>query len=549
MLNLGLIRKAFLYWNTLRHVKFSQIAWRIKRRLQSPRVDRSWAPATRAPQRDWVEGCSSPVSMVEKNTFFFLNEKRSISKPDDWNADGIEKLWLYNAHYFNDLNAVSASERILWHLPLIEKWLTDNPPAQGVGWEPYPLSLRIVNWIKFDLASGRLSPRAKESLAVQIRCLNSQLEFHLLGNHLLANAKALIFAGTYFKGDEASRWLDIGLSILSEEIKKQILPDGGHFERSTMYHAIVLEDFLDIHNVLHVYSLDDRLPTLPIMEMRVWLRALCHPDGGIAFFNDAAFGIAPGSAQLETYATRLGFPALTAAAIGMRQFGDSGYLRLETGPAVALLDVAPVGPDYLPGHAHADTLSFELSVGDNRVFVNTGTSCYGLGLQRQFERSTAAHNTLSIDGANSSEVWAGFRVARRARPTLEVAAVNAGAMCVTASHDGYRRLPGRNRHRRHWRLEPDMLEIIDEVSGDFEQAQAYFHLHPAVELLSLEDRRIAHLRLANATEVSLSVIGGELLAEAAHWHPEFGVSQSSIRLVGHLHGARMKTVVEWWVAP
>ena len=81
---------------------------------------------------------------------------------------------------------------------------------------------------------------------------------------------------------------------------------------------------------------------------------------------------------------------------------------------MALLDVAPVGPDYLPGHAHADTLSFELSLFGQRVLVNSGTSQYEAGPERSRQRGTAAHNTVIVDGHDSSEVWAGFRVARRA---------------------------------------------------------------------------------------------------------------------------------------
>ena len=90
--------------------------------------------------------------------------------------------------------------------------------------------------------------------------------------------------------------------------------------------------------------------------------------------------------------------------------------RICKGEAVLLIDVAPIGPDYLPGHAHADTLSYELSLYGKRVLVNSGTSRYGSGPKRDWERSTAAHNTVEVDGQSSSETWSGFRVARRAYP-------------------------------------------------------------------------------------------------------------------------------------
>ncbi len=523
------------------------MVWRLLRRLQKPRIDTAPAPAIRFPKNDWVVGCPRPASLLAPDTLCFLNEAHGIDTPADWNANRLEKLWLYNAHYFDDLNARGASDRISWHLRLIKRWLQDNPPGYGIGWEPYPLSLRIVNWIKFDMATGKLDDQARESLAVQIRCLRSQLEFHLLGNHLLANAKALIFAGAYFEGNEASRWLDIGLKILRSEIKEQVLPDGGHFERSPMYHALILEDLLDIRNVMHAYSLASMLPEMPVTAMREWLRTLCHPDGGIAFFNDAAFGISPEFAELEAYSGRLGLGKLPLQTSPLIHLRESGYLRMASGPAVVLLDLAPVGPDYLPGHAHADTLSFELSLYGQRILVNSGTSCYGIGEQRQLERGTSAHNTLAINDENSSEVWAGFRVARRAMPQVGAIEASPAALQVKASHDGYRHLPGHNIHHRHWRLSTDSLAIVDEVEGAFESAKAYLHFHPSVTLLRDCDEHAAFLRLPDKTEITVSVSGGELRSEEGQWHPEFGISTPAIRLVVTLKEKQMIANIRWKV--
>jgi hypothetical protein len=146
-----------------------------------------------------------------------------------------------------------------------------------------------------------------------------------------------------------------------------------------------------------------------------WLEAMCHPDGEIALFNDAAFGIAPAPAELT--ATRAScWVTPTPHSRSSSHLADSGYVRAASRDAVLIADVAPVGPDYLPGHAHADTLSFELSLFGQRTIVNGGTSRYGTGPEREAERGTPAHSTVTVDGENSSEVWAGFRVARRAKP-------------------------------------------------------------------------------------------------------------------------------------
>jgi uncharacterized heparinase superfamily protein len=542
---LVLIRRATMYFHTLRHVKISQLVWRLLLYVRPKRIDLSISPPVRQKRRQWVAPCARQASMTAPDTFRFLNVEHRIVNAADWIANDIDKLWLYNVHYFDDLCACDALVRRPWHQSLIDRWIAENPPGCGDGWEPYPLSLRIVNWIKFALSGGVLSNKARHSLAVQVRYLGSQLEYHLLGNHLLANAKALVFAGAWFDGPEAERWLNCGLAIFRSELPEQVLADGGHFERSPMYHSIIIEDLLDLYNLIHTYELEARQPALPLTAMRTWLRALCHPDGGIAFFNDAAFGIAPDIAEIEAYATRLRLPELPATAAGLTQLRESGYLRLEAGQALALLDVAPVGPDYLPGHAHADTLSFELSLFGSRVLVNSGTSCYKVGVQRQLERGTAAHNTLVIDGTDSSEVWASFRVARRARPLLEAVGASDHGIRVAASHDGYRRLQGRNVHRRTWCLDENMLEIRDEISGVFSQAQAYFHLHPAVTLLTIEEARYARLQLPDLTEVTLRVDGGVLYADTGKWHCEFGISQPTKRLVASLEGAYLTTNIEW----
>jgi uncharacterized heparinase superfamily protein len=482
--------------------------------------------------------------MVAEDVFVFLNESRSVTTRGAWNDPVAEKLWLYNLHYFDDLNADGAVTRREWHTRLIERWIEENPPGCGNGWEPYPSSLRIVNWIKWALSGGELSPRAIASLAVQIRFLCERLEFHLLGNHLLANAKALIFAGTFFEQDEAQEWLDKGLRILRRELPEQILTDGGHFERSPMYHGIILEDLLDIENIGKAYGLGAIIEGAMIYKMRRWLAAMCHPDGEIAFFNDAAFGIAPDLAELNGYAKRLRHPVQDAPSDGVLRLAESGYIRLQKGSAVLLVDAAPVGPSYLPGHAHADTLSFELSLQGRRVMVNSGTSCYGNGLERLRQRGTTAHNTMVVDGQNSSEVWGGFRVARRAQVQSLNIAETAGGTRVEASHDGYRRLSGRNLHRRRWLLSDESLVIEDRVTGLFDRGEIRFHLHPEIAVLEAGVGKVS-LRLTDGKMVEVLIQGGNLLVEQTTWHPYFGVATPNTCLAAVLTAPIVRTIINW----
>ncbi len=438
----------------------------------------------------------------------------------------------------DDLCAEGAVERADWHRALMARWIAENPVGRGCGWDPYPMSLRIVNWVKWALAGGSLDEAARHSLAVQARLLASRIEWHLLGNHLLANAKALVFAGSYFDGSEARGWLRKGLEILDAQLAEQVLADGGHFERSPMYHAIVLEDALDLINLSGSYP--GVIPGSAVAALREasgrmlrWARAMTHPDGGIAFFNDAAFGIAADIGELGAYAERLGIEVPRGNGRGMTALEQSGYIRLAQGPLALLFDVGPVGPDYLPGHAHADTLSFELSCGGQRVICNSGTSRYGRGAIRQWERSTAAHNTVEIDGENSSEVWDGFRVARRAYPVGLNFSEEADALRASCAHDGYTRLYGRPIHRRTVEVSGNAVRWTDEIEGAGEhRAVGRIPLHPDVVVRRTgEAQWRIDLPSGESLELVVETPGVALAEEKGRFSPEFGLTRERTVLV------------------
>lgn len=461
----------------------------------------------------------------------FLNEEHDLDRLAGWDDATVSKLWRYNLHYFDDLTAERAGARRHWHLALIDRWVRENPPGRGSGWEPYPCSLRIVNWIRWSLSGTPLPAHVLDSLAVQARWLSRRLEHHLLGNHLWANAKALVFAGTFFKGREAQHWRTVGLALLERELAEQLLSDGGHFERSPMYHAIVLSDLLDL------CALDSAVPdALPLASVRSWrtatprmlqwLQAMTHPDGDIALFNDAVFDVAPTHAQLRAYAEALGIRIENPSQESVADLAASGYVRMARGPSVVLADVGPVGPDYIPGHAHADTLSFELSVHGYRVIVDSGTSRYDVSAERLRERGTAAHNTVQINGQDSSEVWSSFRVARRASPFGKHLAASESALELSCAHDGYRRLPGRPVHRRRWRLNEAGLTIWDEIEGPCDDAVARYHLHPAISIeLACDDAGV--LKLPNGRRIRWSSQGAAVAIADATFNPRFNGCQPS----------------------
>lgn len=563
------------FLDTVRYLQGRQLAWRLYYRLMRGQVRRrAMAPLGEARLRRWQAPWSASTWMApcleNGKVWAFLGERGEVRSARDWNGPHKSKLWLYNLHYFDDLNAREAGNRFLAHYDFVERWIADNPPLEGNGWEPYPLSLRLVNLIKWLTAPCWQDDGAREipshwvvSLARQAQALSAQREYHILANHLFANGKALTFAGALLDGADGERWLRQGLAILDAEIPEQFLDDGGHFERSPMYHATLLWDLCDLIHLAQcsgLVSLCERESQwrVTLEKGLAWLTIMTHPDGGISFFNDAAFGIAPMLADLQGYAEQLAVSvpeqwdeplALQQARLGTALHVDhaeaSGYVAVNWGAeSKAILDLAPVGPDYQPGHAHADTLSMELSLFGQRLLVNSGTSRYGNDSQRQWQRSTASHNTVAVDDADSSEVWAGFRVARRARPYLERLDANERQISIVAHHTGYESLPGRNRHQRTWEAQGRSLAVRDIITGHHGQAMARWYFHPDVRCQWRGDALAVRLPAGEMVEILVEGAKAKSLEEAT-WNFEFGNTRPNCCLVVTFTQGNLITRITW----
>lgn len=523
------MKTIFLYFNTLKYLHFIQIYWRIWLWIYKPIFKPGFVARIRPRSFSWIDTPRHPPKMFGEKDFFFLNERGKFDGNIDWNDSRFSKLWLYNLHYFDDLNCSNPNDRKSWHQGLISSWIKENQYARGCGWESYPTSLRIVNWIKWSMSGFVLSDDAKKSLSIQINWLAKRIERHLLGNHLFANLKALIYYGLYFEGDDADSKLKIGLKECIDQIKEQIKIDGGHFELSPMYHSIVLQDILDLINLMNCYP--KKIPLESIVSLKscaskmiTWLELMCHPDGEISFFNDCAFNVALSFSDLKDYAAKLGVNQpiqINYSKLQIYRLESSGYLNIRSREATLILDTAEVGPAYLPGHAHADTLSFEVSIFEQRVIVNGGTSCYGSGLERIRERHTKSHSTVEVDGQSSSEIWGGFRVARRAKPFNFGMISTRNEISVGCSHDGYLRLKGKPIHRREWSMTKKQLTISDWVTGGEHRSIARFILHPSVYIERL-NKSDWYICMPFGQKVLFQVLSGSGFVESATYATEFG---------------------------
>lgn len=529
------------YWHTLAPLLPVQLSTRISACFIDRRPRHISDVAVRKGDRSWrnQEWRSTPAGANDELTF--LNRSYNIAAADIWNATQVPLLWLYNLHYFDDLTAVGAPRRRHLQRVLIHRWLSEHPAGARPGWDPYPTSLRLVNWIKTawaDDAEGRamFTPDVLDSMATQADWLGRHVEHHLQANHLWANAKALTFAGACFTGRHAGDWLKQGTDLALRELAEQILPDGGHYERSPMYHAIVLEDVLDLIQLSQVTPgvlpdrLVERLHEVAPRMLR-WLRVMSHPDGDVSFFNDAAFDVAPKLADLESYAHTLHVSMPFDAIAPVEWLKDSGYVRLTQGPAVAICDVAPIAPDYQPGHTHADTLSFEMSLHGRRAIVNSGTSTYERNNLRAWQRSTAAHNTVAVEGRNSSDVWAAFRVGKRARVRDVSVGEGTDGVWATGTHDGYSTWRRPLLHTRRWQLTPTTLTVTDHLSSPDREAEASLYLAPGITLG--QDLQV-HVTAPQGVAVT-----------PAEWYPAFGRAEQNVRLRAPLHVGRLTTTITW----
>lgn len=461
------IHRIGLLFNTIRFLKLKQVCFRlfyfVRNRIFSQNGYRDLPKETKGLVWHGVE-IHFNNSFSEQRTFTFLNITHEFGQEVDWNFNSFGKLWTYNLNYFDFLNQKTIEKEkaigLVWDYIRSEKGLKD-------GLEPYTISLRGINWIKFLLRNRIKEQEIDRILYRHYQILYSNIEYHLLGNHLLENGFSMFFGAYYF---QCERLYKKGRKILIEELKEQILDDGAHFELSPMYHQILLHRLLDCIKMaqLNPWKEDGLLPFLRARaeKMMAWLDSITYNNGEIPMVNDAAFGIAPSTDEIKKLAMSLHLKWDKAV------LGASGYRKFNKNGFEILMDVGNVGPDYQPGHAHSDTLGFEVYLNRHPFIVDTGTSTYDKNELRQKERETAAHNTVTIGNKDQTKVWDGFRVAHRAK----IIRLEEGGFWLKASHNGY----APTIHHREFNFTNDTIEIMDTIYNQKEKARAYLHFHPNI---------------------------------------------------------------------
>ncbi|HWG62264.1 MAG TPA: alginate lyase family protein [Streptosporangiaceae bacterium] len=431
----------------------------------------------------------------------------------DWAQVGTPQLWRFHLHYWDWAWALAAdsdqrrARRLFGRM--WQSWQASVQPGRGDAWLPYPAALRAWSWCGLHrhlVAGTKIEDSFIAALAAHAGFLRRHLESDVGGNHLIKDLKGLIGLGAFF-ADE--RTVQQALDRLTGELRVQVLPDGGHYERAPAYHCQVLADLTDVVRLLHATErkVPPELP-IAIRRMRRWIGLILSPGGNVPLLNDG-YPVPP---ELIA-AIRPGPPPDQQLCV----LPDSGLVRADVGGWSLLADIGLPCPDQLPAHAHADTLGCLLSWDGKPLLVDTGTSSYAPGAVRAYERSTAAHNSVEVDSSDSTEVWNAFRAGRRARVRDVRTTSDPGAVSIEAVHDGYRGLPGRPLHRRRWSLTPSALRVDDVLTGRGRHtAIVRWHLPPG-SMLRVSDAGIEIRTPDGEFTAAVTTSGAAALsAEVAH---------------------------------
>lgn len=465
---------------TVRYLKWTQVAHQLKNRLKKPKVllayDGSYAQVKNLAFFDVGEAHDSVFWKEGTYDVCFLNlEQQFVSLPD-WNFSAFGKLWNYNLQYLDYLKQANLPTKN--KLELIHS-LYGALNNGLLKLEPYPASLRIMNMIRF-VSTHEIDETEKEKLNTYIKAessyLNQNLEYHLLANHLLENLFAMNMSATYFQNQLSAEKYG---KLMREQLDEQILKDGAHYEISPMYHKIIFFRVLELFHVLPENSSLKSYLKSKLSLMLNWLEQISFSNGDVPDFNDSTKGITFSNDYFTNVCKELGVES------SRRALSDSGYRKFSVSGLECVVDVNGIAPSYQPGHAHADTFSFCMSFEGTPLIVDPGISTYNIGKRRDWERSTLAHNTVSVNSLDSAEVWSGFRVGRR----LQVSIENESATCISATHNGYRKL--KVNHRRKIDLVDRGITIFDELLGaKVNSAVSNIHLHPDVDVKLMENNTV-----------------------------------------------------------
>ena len=442
---------------------------------------------------------------------------------------------------------------------LIDDWINLQGAWHATSWRPDILSRRIICWLSqapFILqdADARFYRRFIRSLSRQVRYLRRSLNETRDGLPRLQATIALTYATLCMQGQ--SGYLRASARRLAEELRKQILPDGGHVSRNPGALIELLADLLPLRQLFSARQLQPPQALIGAIDrVMPMLRFFRHGDGNFAQFN----GMGP--TPVDLLATVLAYD--DARGTPVSNAPHSGYQRIDAGQTALLMDTGRPPPVVMSQEAHAGCLSFELSWKHHRLVINCGLPAVNKENWRQVARATPAHSTVTLNDRSSClffdsrasrrllggvTIVAGPRDVRIDRETLP-----SGSM-LRASHDGYAADYGVI-HSRSIRLSTDGRSLDGEDSfmpakgealsehADDEYA-VRFHLHPAIKASRLADGRGVILLLQDRELWTFATLAESVQLEESVFLAGTDGPRRTVQIVIYGHVGR-QPVVRW----
>ena len=538
--------------------------------------------------QDFKSGKVWPLAKLTAEEILDLGHPSDIKVP--WELSRFHQVWWLGKAYW-----VTRNERYAEKFgELVEDWIEQNPLGGGPNWAvAMEAAIRACNWIAgyyLFCESKSLSPhfwvRFLKSLYAHGRFIENNLEYSWRnGNHLLSDIVGLSFLGNFFhQTNFGRRWLRWSVANLQEAMEEQVYPDGVDYEKSTSYHRLVLELFLDatILCMKNNIRFSDRYME-QLERMVEFIQHYTRPDGSIPLIgdgddgrlfklsmseniNDHRHALSVGALLFDRRDFRAAAGEFSQDALWLfggegfekhqrlqgdslqlssRGFPNGGFYVLRSSHAHVFIDVGDLGMMGRGGHGHNDTLSFELWAHGAPLVVDSGTYAYTFDVKARTEfRSTRAHNTVVVDGREIAE-FAGLWRVKKDTTDPKVLEWNIGERhdLLVAEHHGYQRLASGVVHRRRFELDKQEFEfaVTDEIIGTgSHEIYSFLHFAPGIRIeLPTPRNAVAHAQTGTywiaASDGAFSVI-------ASRFSRSYGVQEPNAALQLTLAGQTPRTI-------
>lgn len=529
------ITKGLLLFNTVKYLKLSQLVNQVKVQLQKP--NQFWKYKKKGVNYKninlWIEGLDDNKVFMNRfkpevlldNKLTLLNETRDF---DTWQFLDASHLWNFNVHYLEYLVPLYSlwksigDERYKEKInEVLDDWY-ERGSKESDSNQSYTISLRVINQLIIVPAIDD-KQRLYDSIYAQYQYLMRHQEKQLLGNHYLENLKAIVICSLVFGEENIYRQY---IKCLLSELEEQITADGLHYELSLMYHKIVLEDLIRVAIVMLECGKHDTVEHQSILStIRKMFTAMYSLELGCErtpLFNDAGDNVAkPTDALVKVCKELFNIEPEKVDSI-------SGYHKLYDGKITIIADTGELSPNYMPGHAHNDCLSFEVFYDGNPIFVNLGTYQYQ-GSKRQYFRTTAAHNTVMIDHHEQSELWGEHRAGRRIS--------NAKGRIIENIIIGQCKNYYGEVHKRKIELRDGFVLVLDKTvsKGKDGIVNSYLHLAPG---LCYNNGLIK----GNGLNLAVCPINSEIRVDSSEYAPEFGLTEKNECIVFSWKSSELKNM-------